>query len=96
MCISNDKGGMDMTRLANQPMRDDPVTVAWRELPHGDGTWPGYDAVYDKISRAADKMSRARYILRSEIHVQTMAILGCGHEETMKAHVHWLMTYGWI
>jgi len=38
----------------------------------------------------------ARSYLLSDIHMKTMAILGCGHEETCKAHLLHLRDLGWI
>ena len=83
-------------RAANQPMPDSPVAVALRSGPRGNGDWPGFDGVYVKIARAAEKMGQARHVRLADDHVQTMADLGSGHEERMKYRLHWLRTYGWL
>jgi hypothetical protein len=61
-----------------------PVEQRRKELPKGDGQWPGYAHVYASISRACTKMAATPYIRLSDEHVNAMAVLGCGHEETMK------------
>lgn len=61
-----------------------PVEQRRKELPKGEANWPGYAKVYRTISLACDRMGRMPYIRLSDEHVNAMAILGCGHEETMK------------
>ena len=67
----------------------------WNDTLKGTGNWPGWSAVYDKLSKAAQLMADSGHLL-SDAHIETMAALGSGHEETMKYQVHWLYTYGWI
>jgi hypothetical protein len=77
-------------------LKDSPVETALKAGPRGDGNWPGYADVYAKISAACDAMGRDRYKRCSDIHVETMADLGSGHEERMKYRLHWLRTYGYV
>lgn len=76
--------------------QDSPVEQARKAGPQGNGDWPGFDMVYRKISEAADKMGKTKYVRLSQEHVDTMADLGSGHEERMKHRLHWLRTYGWL
>lgn len=73
-----------------------PVEKRLAELPKGDGKWIGYDHVCGNLMKAAEKMASNRDSHLSEKHIETMAVLGTGHEETMKHHQMWLRTYGWI
>jgi len=77
-------------------IQDSPVEQARKVGPCGKGDWPGFDFVYGKLAAAAEKMSRARFVRLGDDHVQTMADLGSGHEERMKARLAWLRTYGWV
>ena len=79
----------------NNTITDSPVEKRRKELPRGNGEWAGFESVYITIARAAEAMGNSRCRL-SELHVSTMAILGCGEEETMKAHLAILRQYGWI
>ena len=76
--------------------KDSPVEMRRKELPRGDGQWAGFDHVYSLISSACEKMAIGNHTWLSELHIDCMAILGSGHEETMKYHVQWLRMYGWI
>lgn len=71
-------------RSLNSPMPDSPTEQVRKTLPKGDGNWPGFEHVYRNIAAACEKMARTKYIYLSEEHITSMAILGCGHEETMK------------
>ena len=77
-------------------MGPSPVEVARRAGPCGDGKWAGFDIVYLRISRAAEKMGLSDSYRLSDVHINTMADLGSGHEERMKARLGWLMSYGWL
>lgn len=77
----------------DRPM-DSPVEQIRKAGPTGNGDWPGFDAVYSRIAAVCEKLSRSQHL--SELHEETMAILGSGHEERMKAHLEWLRMYGWI
>lgn len=79
----------------NQSIGDSPVETARKARSRGDGNWHGFAAVYKKISDAAERIGRSSSRL-SELHVDTMADLGSGHEERMKWRLHWLRTYGWL
>jgi len=79
----------------NDAMPDSPVERVRKSLPRGDGRWPGFDHVYLKIAAACEHM--AQTVLRlSDEHVTAMAILGSGHEETMKAEMWRLRTRGFV
>jgi hypothetical protein len=75
---------------------DTPVDHIRKQLPRGNGQWPGFDVVYGRLQAAAHKMSQERYLRCSDEHVTLMAILGCGHEGTMKAEMHRLIGRGYV
>ena len=75
---------------------DSPVETLRKQLPQGTGEWPGYGQVYRNLADAADAMGQEPYKRCGELHVQTMAVMGTGHEETMKAQQMLLRSYGWI
>ena len=75
---------------------ESPVDIERKELPRGSGKWPGFDAVYLNIERACEVMGRDKYLRLSDEHVQAMAVLGCGHEETMKYEQMRLRSRGFI
>ena len=66
------------------PPQDSPVETRRKELPRGNGDWPGYSHVYANIAAGCEKMARTPYVYLSGEHVNAMAVLGSGHEETMK------------
>lgn len=77
-------------------LKDSPVDVRRRELPQGDGNWPGSMKVWENLQKAAHHLAQGKHTHLSYDHVETMAIMGCGHEETMK---HWQMVCrnnGWL
>lgn len=76
--------------------QDSPVEAARKAGPCGNGEWPGFVKVYQKISTACDKMGANPREHLSDIHVDTMADLGSGHEERMKYRLMWLRAYGYI
>ena len=73
-----------------------PVDHIRNQLPRGDGEWSGFDVVYNRLQRAAHEMASELHVYLSDEHVRLMAIMGCGHEETMKAEMHRLMGCGYI
>jgi hypothetical protein len=75
---------------------DSPVERARKAGPRGNGDWPGFSVVYRKISDAAERMGRTPRVALSQEHVETMAVLGSGHEHRMKTRLWWLRTYGWL
>ncbi len=79
-----------------QPMPDSPVEQIRKTLPQGDGNWPGSEKVYSNIQKACHAMARSNDTYLSEEHINAMAILGCGHEETMKAEQMRLRDRGWL
>jgi hypothetical protein len=64
-----------------------PVEKELATLPRGDGKWSGFDAVYDKLNKVARECFTGPYAHCGEEHVHVMAVMGCGHEETMKAEM---------
>ena len=82
--------------ILNMPLPDSPVEKRRKELPRGNGDWPGYETVYANIARACEAMARTPYVYLSDEHVNAMAVLGCGHEETMKYEQLRLRTRGFI
>ena len=75
---------------------DSPVDIALRAGPRGKADWPGWDSVYTKIARAAEKMAQTRHVHLSDDHIATMADLGSGHEGRMKERLWWLRDRGYI
>jgi len=73
-----------------------PVDEVRKELPRGDGQWPGYASVYARIAQACELMARTKYVHLSDEHVTAMAVLGCGHEETMKHELGRLRMRGFV
>jgi hypothetical protein len=76
-------------RWGHGPVSDSPVDHVRKQFPRGEGEWPGFDS-------AAHKMASEKYMLCSDEHITLMAILGCGHEEPMKAEMHRLLGRGYI
>ena len=83
-------------RWGRGPVLDSPVDHIRKQLPRGNGDWPGFDVVYYRLKCAAHKMANEPYMHLGDEHVRLMAIIGCGHEETMKAEMHRLMGRGYI
>jgi hypothetical protein len=83
-------------RWGQGSVSDSPVDHARKQLLRGDGEWPGFDVVYYRLKCAAHKMAEEPHMLLSDEHVRLMAIMGCGHEETMKAEMHRLIGRGYI
>ena len=73
-----------------------PIDIALMAGPRGKGDWQGWDTVYSNIARAAEAMGRSNHAHLSQDHIETMADLGSGHEERMKARQFWLRDKGWI
>jgi len=65
-----------------------------RALPQGDWNWPGSDLVSRNLQKGAQTLASWAYL--GDLHVKTMAVLGCGNEETCKAHQLILIQYGYI
>lgn len=87
---------MNSRKSYYQSLGDSPVEQARKAGPQGNGDWPGFDYVYIKIAQACEVMAKQRHIYLSHEHVETMADLGSGHEERMKARLMWLRTYNYI
>ena len=79
-----------------QILGDSPVQTALLNGPRGNGDWPGWPEVYDRINSACYLMGLDPNVRCSEDHVESMADLGSGHEERMKYRQMWLRQYGWI
>jgi hypothetical protein len=82
--------------MRNGLPQDSPVETLRKQLPHGNGKWPGWEQVYWNLSLAADAMGMSPHAKGRDLHVRTMAVMGTGHEETMKAHQLILRSYGWL
>lgn len=65
-------------------------------MPRGSADWAGYDHVYSKIAEGAANMGTSKRHRCTTEHVDIMAAMVSGHEETMKYYMHWLRAYGWI
>ena len=77
-------------------LRDSPVEIRRKEMPKGDGGWPGFDRCYERLQGAAKYLSRNKYTYLNQDHIDVMAAMGSGHEETMKFYVHLAYQYKWI
>jgi len=77
-------------------MQDSPVEELRKTLPRGNAQWPAFGDVWSNLQRAAIAMSLSRQHYLSDLHVRTMAVMGTGHEEAMKAHQLLLRSYGWF
>jgi len=75
---------------------DSPVEERRKELPRGDANWAGFPYVYKCISMACEKMAMNPYLHLSDEHVNAMAVLACGHEETMKYELSRLRMRGFL
>ena len=81
------------SRFFNHLVGESPVDQVRKQLPHGDGNWPGFDHVWSKLQSAAFKLSDIAN--QSDDHIRTMAVLGCGDEETMKYWMGVCITNKW-
>ncbi|HYM36183.1 MAG TPA: hypothetical protein VET48_12340 [Steroidobacteraceae bacterium] len=70
--------------VLNGVPQDSPVERRRKELSRGNGDWAGYAHVYANIARGCEAMARTPYVHLSDEHVNAMAVLGCGDEQTMK------------
>ena len=77
----------------NYKNEDSPSEQLRKELPRGAGNWPGYDIVYGNLQKGAFSLAQGQYTYLSDLHIKTMAVLGTGHEETMKAQQMLLRAY---
>lgn len=75
--------------------QDSPTEKRRKELPQGDGNWPGADVVYKRLQAAAYHLAKGKHTYLGQDHVETMAVLGCGDEETMKHWMHVCLNNGW-
>lgn len=74
----------------------DSVAEDLRSLPKGDCEWPGYFVICNRLQSIALKMAMGKgHSYLSDDHLHTMAVLGCGHEETMKGWLLHLTDIGW-
>ena len=76
-----------------KPMPLSPVEKRRQELPKGDWNWPGADKVYKRLAEAAYSFTGHTHL--GEDHVNIMAALGSGDEETCKYYASLAITYGW-
>lgn len=76
--------------------QDSPVEQRRKQLPRGNGDWPGYSKVYATIAQACQRMATTTYIYLSDEHVNAMAVLGSGDEMTMKYEQMRLRDRGFI
>ncbi len=73
-----------------------PTETRRLELPQGNADWPGYAVVYDRLQQAAYNLASNKSTYLSNDHIETMAVLGTGHEETMKYWFHVCLNNGWV
>jgi hypothetical protein len=77
-------------------LRDSPIETRRKEMPKGGGDWLGYDRCYDRLKSAAKHLAGNEYTRLGQDHIDIMAAMGSGHEETMKYYVHLAYVYKWI
>jgi len=77
-------------------MKESPVTARLRELPRGNGNWRGALEVWQNLQKVAEYLAQGKYTYLAQDHVETMAVLGCGHEETMKGWLLVCRQNGWL
>ena len=77
-------------------LRDSPVEARRKELPRGDANWPGYDRCYERLKSAAKHLANNENTRLHQDHIDVMAAMASGHEETMKYFVHLAYQYNWI
>lgn len=77
-------------------LKDSSVEKRRKELPRGDGSWKGYSYVYSKLQDAANYLAQNDHTYLGDDHINIMAAMGSGHEETMKGYMHLAFTYGFI
>ena len=72
------------------PVSDSPVDHIRKQLPRGNGDWPGFDVGVLRLKCAAHKMADEPYM--PDEHVRLMAIMGCGLKlkAEMPAYGAWL------
>ena len=75
---------------------DSPVESRRMAMPRGNGDWPEFDKCYERLQRAAIYLSRSALTRCNQDHIDVMAAMGSGDEETMKYYVHLAYTYKWI
>jgi hypothetical protein len=66
---------------------ESPVEKLRKTLPRGDASWSGYAEVYIALARIADKYGADPKMHGYGLHITTMAVMGTGHEETMRKHL---------
>ncbi len=82
-------------RYRLEPMKPTPTEQRMSELPHGDGNWPGADVAWARLQRVSQHLASDKNTHLSDDHIHTMAVMGCGHEETTKAWVMYCIDRGW-
>lgn len=65
-------------------IQDSPIDKRRKELPRGNAEWKSYAHVYANIAKGCESMARTKYVYLSDEHINAMAVLGCGDENTMK------------
>jgi hypothetical protein len=78
-----------------KPMGPSPVEQRQAELPKGDGDWPGAEHVWRKLQEASHYLAKNKHTYLSADHVECMAAMGSGHEETMKHQLSIAYAYSW-
>ena len=83
----------------NQPLKPmglSPVEKRQAELPRGNGNWTGSEHVWKKLQEASHYLAKNKQTYLSDDHIECMAAMGSGHEETMKYQLSIAIAYGWI
>jgi hypothetical protein len=88
--MKTQKTGIRFTHYHSQ----ETLRTMTRELPQGDWSWDTH-GTSARLQKAAHKIAASPSCYLSDLHMQTMAVLGCGHEETCKAHLLLMVQYGY-
>lgn len=85
--------------------QDSPVERERKAGNCGNGKWDGFDVVYLRLQRVAERLGKGRTPSRlihascpppSQDHVDVMAAMGSGHEGRMKEWVMYAIGRGWL
>lgn len=83
-------------RNSMKMLSDSPVESRRKNMPRGNGDWPGFEKCYERLQSAAIYLSGSAHTHLNHDHIDVMAAMGSGDEETMKYYMHLAYMYKWI
>ena len=87
---------MKKSAIKNKVIKNAPVEIERQNFPRGNGQWAGFEYVYNFLDKKAQELAGNKNTYLSAEHVRVMAVMGCGHEETMKEEMwYWRNRDGW-